>query len=101
MRPRLLGVLAIVVLGWFAGGAEAQDAEELFRKVSPSVVVIRAKGRSVDGTRGLVTYTEIGSGVLISADGKVMTAAHVVHDMDEILVEFPRRRNGPGARHRL
>jgi hypothetical protein len=50
-----LGVLAIVVLGWFAGGAEAQDAEELFRKVSPSVVVIRAKGRSVDGTRGLVT----------------------------------------------
>jgi serine protease Do len=88
MRPRLLGVLAIVVLGWFAGGAEAQDAEELFRKVSPSVVVIRAKGRSVDGTRGLVTYTEIGSGVLISADGKVMTAAHVVHDMDEILVEF-------------
>jgi hypothetical protein len=33
------------------------------------VVVIRAKGRSVDGTRGLVTYTEIGSGVLISADG--------------------------------
>jgi serine protease Do len=50
--------------------------------------VIRAEGRAVDGARGLVTFTEIGSGVLISTDGKVTTAAHVVHDMDEILVEF-------------
>jgi serine protease Do len=87
-RPLLLGVLAGVVFGWFGVGAEAQDPEELFRKVYPSVVVVRAKGRAVDSTRGLVTFSEIGSGVLISADGKVMTAAHVVHDMDEILVEF-------------
>ena len=88
MRPILLGVLVGVVLGWLPVGTEAQDAEDLFRTVSPSVVVIRAKGRAVDRTRGLVTFTEIGSGVLISADGKVMTAAHVVHAMDEILVEF-------------
>src|SRR5262245_26355906 len=87
-RPLLLGVLAGLVFGWFCGGAEAQDAEELFRKVSDSAVVVRAKGRAVDSTRGLVTFSEIGSGVLISADGKVMTAAHVVHDMDEILVEM-------------
>jgi serine protease Do len=88
MRPLLVAVLAGVVLGWCPGLAAAQDAEELFRKVSPAVVVIRAKGRAVDSSRGLVTFTEIGSGVLVSADGKVMTASHVVHDMDEILVEF-------------
>ena len=88
MRSLGLAVLVGVVLGWFPIGAEAQDAEELFRKVNPSVVVIRAKGRAVDSARGLISFTEIGSGVLISADGKVMTAAHVVHDMDEILVEF-------------
>jgi S1-C subfamily serine protease len=86
MRPLLFGVLVAVVLGCYA--AEAQDAEDLFRKVSPSVVVIKSKGRAVDPARGLVTFTEIGSGVLVSADGKVMTAAHVVHAMDEILVEF-------------
>ena len=86
--PRLLGVLLAVVLTSVSVGAQAQDAEELFRKVNPSVVVIRAKGREVSSTRGLVTFNEIGSGVLISADGKVMTAAHVVHAMDEILVEF-------------
>src|SRR5213594_3423204 len=89
MRPLLLGALVGVVFGWSSAGAEAQDAEELFRKISPSVVVIRAKGRAVDSTRGLVTFSEIGSGVLISADGKVMTAAHVVHAMDEIVVELP------------
>ena len=87
MRSLWLAVLVGVVLGWFPIGAEAQDAEELFRKVNPSVVVIRAKGRAVDSARGLISFTEIGSGVLISADGKVMTAAHVVHAMDEIVVE--------------
>jgi serine protease Do len=51
------------------------------------VVVIRAKGSEVT-TGGQVRFTETGSGVLISADGKVMTAAHVVHSMNDISVEF-------------
>jgi serine protease Do len=37
---------------------------------------------------GQTRFNETGSGVLISSDGKVMTAAHVVHAMDEISVEF-------------
>ena len=68
--------------------AGAQDVGDLFKKINPSVVVIRAKGREVTATRGLSQFTETGSGVLVSADGKVMTAAHVVHQMDEINVEF-------------
>jgi S1-C subfamily serine protease len=67
---------------------DAQDLGDLFRKVNPSVVVIRAKGRDVEGPGGLTRFNETGSGVLVSADGKVMTAAHVVHTMDEINVEF-------------
>src|SRR5262245_1946473 len=89
MRRLLLAVLLGLAAGWVpAGGVVAQDAEEVYRNVNPSVVMITAKGRDVVSTRGLVTFSEIGSGVLISADGKVMTAAHVVHAMDEILVEF-------------
>jgi serine protease Do len=88
MRRLLLGALVGAVLGWFPPGAGAQDVEELFRKINPSVVVIKAKGRDVTAARGLVTFDEIGSGVLVSPDGKVMTAAHVVHAMDEITVEF-------------
>src|SRR6185369_6616468 len=67
--------------------AAAQDMGSVFRAVNPSVVVIRARGRDV-AAGGQVRFSEIGSGVLISADGKVMTAAHVVHTMDEINVEF-------------
>jgi len=67
--------------------AGAQAVGDVFRRVSPSVVVIRARGRDVSAS-GQVRFGEVGSGVLISADGKVMTAAHVVHAMDEITVEF-------------
>ncbi len=88
MRRSLLGALVGALLGWFPANVEAQDVEELFRKVNPSVVVIKAKGRDVTPTRGLVSFSEIGSGILVSPDGKVMTAAHVVHAMDEIIVEF-------------
>jgi serine protease Do len=88
VRRLLLGLIVGAVIGWLPAGVDAQDVEELFRKVNPSVVVIKAKGRDVSAARGLVTFSEIGSGVLISADGKVMTAAHVAHAMDEIIVEF-------------
>src|SRR5262249_15324403 len=75
-----------VVLGGVPFGTEAQDAEGVFREVSPSVVVIRAKGRAGDSARGLITFSGVGSGGLVSADGKVMTAAHVGHAVDEGVV---------------
>jgi S1-C subfamily serine protease len=37
---------------------------------------------------GTVRFRETGSGVLISPDGKVATAAHVVQTMEDITVEF-------------
>jgi serine protease Do len=81
---------ALVGAAWLALvlPAGAQNLAEVFRAANPSVVVIRAKGRDVEGPGGLTRFTETGSGVLISPDGKIMTAAHVVHSMDEITVEF-------------
>jgi S1-C subfamily serine protease len=71
------------------GSVAAQTVGQVFDKVNPSVVVIRARGHdAADAGSGLATFGETGSGVLISADGKVMTAAHVVQAMDEINVEF-------------
>jgi S1-C subfamily serine protease len=67
--------------------AAAQTPGEVFRKVTPSVVVIKARGSEVTAA-GQVRFLETGSGVLISTDGKVMTAAHVVASMDDISVEF-------------
>src|SRR5213594_4840093 len=87
MRKSLIALLMIGLLGWLAPGVHAQSPGEVFRMVAPSVVVIRAKGREV-GAGGQTRFNDTGSGVLISSDGKVMTAAHVVHAMDEIKVEF-------------
>jgi serine protease Do len=81
---------ALVSAGLLAGPARpaaGQTVRDLFEKVAPSVVVIRARGHEVT-TGGVGRYTETGSGVLVSTDGKVMTAAHVVHALDEISVEF-------------
>jgi serine protease Do len=87
MRQSLAALLIIGLVTWLSPGVEAQTPGEVFRKVAPSVVVIRAKGHEV-AAGGKTRFNETGSGVLISADGKVMTAAHVVHAMDEITVEF-------------
>jgi serine protease Do len=86
MKTRLTLVLAVAVLPAFVPAAQAQNLDEVFRKASPTVVVVRSKGRDVKAS-GIVRFTETGSGVLISGDGRVMTAAHVVNGMDEITVE--------------
>ena len=85
---RLTQVLALVtvVVVSPAFPAAAQDLRKVFHDVSPSVVVIRAKGQEVTGS-GTKHFSETGSGVLIP-NGQVMTAAHVVHSMGDITVQF-------------
>jgi serine protease Do len=99
MRKALIPLLVISLLAWLTDGAEAQSVADVFRKVNSSVVLIRARGRDVSASAGgLVRFNEIGSGVIISADGQVMTAAHVVNAMDEITVEI---LGGPAVRARV
>src|SRR5499425_1330274 len=89
MRRRIL--LAAAMLEGTTLGVQAEDLPELFQRVSKSVVVVRARGRDLTAQSGrsvLVKYNEIGSGVLASRDGKVLTAAHVVQIADEVTVEF-------------
>jgi S1-C subfamily serine protease len=86
---RIAAVVALalaITLGRAPVVAQAPSVGDVFRSVAPSVVVVRARGREVVRDGGETTFTETGSGVLI-ADGKVMTAAHVVHTMDTISVE--------------
>jgi serine protease Do len=88
MKKVLAVILAAAMLPAFAPAAHAQSQslDDLFTRVSPSVVVVRSKGRDVSAG-GVTRLNETGSGVLISSDGRVMTAAHVVNGMDEITVE--------------
>jgi len=95
MKRVSLGAMLIgAVFLIFPHPAGAQAVGDLFRLINPSVVVIRAKGRDVEGSGGLTRFNETGSGVLISADGKIMTAAHVVQSMD---VSYRQYRRPPVA----
>jgi serine protease Do len=86
MKKVLVVIFAAAVLAGFVPAVAAQNLEDIFRRVSPSVVVVRSKGRDVSAG-GVTRFNETGSGVLISDSGRVMTAAHVVNGMDEITVE--------------
>ena len=71
--------------------SSAQQLREAFRKVSPSVVIVNTKRVDVPtGSEQTLTVIDgLGSGVLISNDGKILTAAHVVQTADVACVEFP------------
>jgi S1-C subfamily serine protease len=86
-RKRLAGALGLALVVGAPAPTVGETLGEVYRRVNPSVVVIRARGQEVTG-EGSVRFKEIGSGVLISPDGKVATAAHVVHVMEDITVEF-------------
>jgi serine protease Do len=87
-RCAVLASLAIAAaLGWSPVTAQLPSIGEVFRRVAPSVVVIRGRGHEVARDGSEVTFTETGSGVLVTPDGKVMTAAHVVQAMDVVTVD--------------
>ena len=79
--------LALALLLGAPSLGEGESLHDAYRRVSTSVAVIRARGHEVTAD-GRVTFKEVGSGVLISPDGKVATAAHVVQTMENITVEF-------------
>jgi serine protease Do len=91
-RRRVTGasvlLAALVVATLSPEGVSSEDLSQIFRRVNPSVVVVSTSEREVSAEGQLARFGEVGSGVLISSDGKVMTAAHVVHLADRIVVEF-------------
>jgi serine protease Do len=84
---RRAAIMAFALLFEAPSLGEGESLSDTYLRISTSVVVIRARGQEVTGD-GRVSFKEVGSGVLISPDGKVATAAHVVHTMEDIMVEF-------------
>tara|TARA_R110002073_G_scaffold47341_5_gene128495 strand:+ start:30334 stop:31371 length:1038 start_codon:yes stop_codon:yes gene_type:complete len=72
--------------------AQDQDLADVFDRVHASVVTITATAKARGGgpAKGLPD-SRVGSGVLLSLEGSILTAAHVVDLADEIQVEFSDR----------
>ena len=65
-----------------------QQLRDSFRRVKTSVVVVHTNDPKPSNSNrpGEVEDSGLGSGVLISSDGKVLTAAHVVEGEDRLVV---------------
>lgn len=85
IRSILAGVVAGMVV---VGPGEAQQVRDLFQRASRSVVVVETleKTPASEPGGGLVTAGGIGSGTIISSDGRILTAAHVVQTADRVRV---------------
>ncbi len=93
MHTGVFATLAALLMGAPALAASAAPSlSQSFKRVDSAVVVVRTSERVLAGQRSNaheVRAPGLGSGVLISADGKVLTAAHVVQTADTVAVEFP------------
>jgi S1-C subfamily serine protease len=91
-RKLILTVLSLWLVLFLGGWTQSkgQQLRNAFRKVEQSVVIIRTEERQVAPLPqgGMVSANGLGSGVLISNDGKILTAAHLVEAADATLVEF-------------
>jgi S1-C subfamily serine protease len=90
MKNFSLLLMAISIAIVITEQANAQQLREAARRVDASVVVIKTVEKNVlpSPQSIFVSSPGLGSGVLISADGRILTAAHVVQAADKIEVEF-------------
>ena len=71
----------------------SQDIERLYSELNPSVVTILVKENKLvnAGPNDVrqVSAEGLGSGVYVSEEGYIITASHVVHNAESIMVLFP------------
>ena len=90
-KSRLMLLILFLIISGIRTTIYGQQLHEAFRKVHQSVVTVRTKEIDVSNSSNQVIsiIDGLGSGVLISADGKILTAAHMVQTADATSVEFP------------
>ncbi|MDX2505318.1 MAG: trypsin-like peptidase domain-containing protein [Gammaproteobacteria bacterium] len=84
-------ILKILILTLMPAISFSHSLHDLFTKVNPTVVVIYINDDKADRqnyNNKTRTKKNVGSGVVITGDGKIMTASHLVHSADTIHVEF-------------
>lgn len=86
---QFVGILAVLLM-LFYPPLHARDYSQLFEQLKSSVVILKTFSSvpSADAKKGMVSQNSLGSGVVISDKGQILTAAHVVQTVDSVHVEF-------------
>lgn len=83
--------VSIVFLFFISWTSFSQNLANLYKKVNSSIVVIKTISSVNEGSgdhQKVKTAGGQGSGVLISDDGLIWTASHVVHSAEKVAVKF-------------
>lgn len=85
---------SLIILYLFHFYVNAQDVSELFEQLDPSVVTIEAAEYKIKNLQ-LSTFVGLGSGVIISTDGLILTASHVVESANKVTVKLQNGTSFP------
>ncbi len=90
MGKKFFAAVLTAVLALPLGEANAASLRDVFKRVSGSVVVVLAESKSpgASGSQGQADVGGLGSGVLISQSGRILTAAHLVEAADRVRIRF-------------
>jgi hypothetical protein len=89
---RKILLVGILLLSGSCIKANGQQLRDVFCTVEQALVIIRTEEKALapTSTGGMASANGLGSGVLISIDGKILTAAHLVHAADATMVEYSK-----------
>lgn len=84
-------MLKILLLLLIPAVSFSHSLHNIFKQVNPTVVVVHTENNRPQVNNSVnksLNKKNVGSGVVISDDGKIMTASHLVHSADTIEIEF-------------
>lgn len=94
--------LIVLTMGFNLGfGQLEMTPAEIFLKVNDAVVEVIANSKDRSNPKFAVYEEGLGSGVVISAEGLILTAAHVVQTAEQIKVKFTSGKEVPAKIIRL
>jgi len=90
MKSRWIILAVFILISCWSRSSESRSMADIFKEVDGSVTVVVVLHKVSSASAGIqqTMGLNVGSGVLVSKSGKVITAAHLVNTADQIKVKL-------------